>query len=198
MRPWRCVDALAHSGTGSVISGSRISTGSSASGGRFASLQASHDSATECRSGNRGGNARGRHAGLRTRREPAPESVRVGRDGRDFLSIRRQGTEPEDEYPGAPGLHEQDVRRAQGPRLEVREEGFRKHELLASDAAARRCERSVCDDLRHGGQGNAGHDLGVIETERPHGEAQDPGGRAPPRDCPRALVTSTTPLEGDP
>ena len=30
--------------------------------------------------------------------------------------------------------------------------------------------------LRHGRQGDAGHDLGVIETERPHGEAQDLGG----------------------
>ena len=38
----------------------------------------------------------------------------MGHDGRAFLSIRRQGTEPEDEYPGAAGLHEQDVRCAQG------------------------------------------------------------------------------------
>ena len=115
----------------------------------------------------------------------------VGHHGRDFLSIRRQGTEHEDEYPGAAGLHEQHVRCAQGARVEVREERFRKHELLASDAAARRCEEPVCDDLRHGGQGDAGHDLGVIETERPHGEAQDLDGE-------RRRATALALATGDP
>lgn len=95
--------------------------------------------------------------------------------GRALHSAGRQGAEPEYEHAAVAGLGEQHVRSAQGPRLEVREEGFREHELLAGDAAGGNREWFACDVLCDGGQGDVGDDLRVIESEHLGGEAQVPG-----------------------
>ena len=87
----------------------------------------------------------------------------------------RQGAESESEHAATAGLHEQYVRSPQGSGLEVREEGFREHELLAADTAGGRREWFACDELCDGGQGDAGDDRHIIESEHPGGEDQVTG-----------------------